>query len=199
MGYNQYTNIRDTNGVPAVDKLSKWEPRALFNINYFVNLTKEKHKLENGQTKTDTVERYLSLGMSTGYKRSNNTASLDDGSVNTVQFGSSSSYAVKTEEGKLGAFEGYHVIPLSLDIGYTPRILGQSSIGFNSFLRNEINKPKNTVDLGIGIFVSKENEPRSVVGGLAWQFNDVANRLDKEDNLVQRSTVFFYVGFTLGK
>ena len=172
--------------------------QATLNFAYFLPTTTTNMNNTGAVPKLDTIERYWIIGLTTGYKRGNNFNDLDDVTVSALQFGTGQAYATTTQQGKLGTYEGYSVMPLNVDIAYNPMILGQSTIGFNTYLRTDIFKPKNTVNMGIGTYVTKENQPKNILGGLAWQFNDLGNKLKKDGSLVQRSSVFVYIGFTIG-
>jgi hypothetical protein len=195
ISYNQFIYVSDNNSAVKVDTVKKWLPQAMLNFSMFIPRKRTK-KDRHGNPKT--VERYWIGGISSGYKKSNNFSSLDDITVNSFQFGNAQTYAITTQQGKMGAYSGYDVLPVNVDLAYNPEIFGQTSVGFNTYMRTEIFKPKNTVNIGIGTYLTKDGQPRNIMGGLAWQFNDIGNVLDKKENLLQRSSVFAYIGFTIG-
>jgi hypothetical protein len=198
IAYNQHLYVSNDNGAVRLDTVKKWAGQVTLNFAYFLPITRTKMNNNLAVPKLDTTEHYWIIGLATGYKRSNNFSALDDVTVNTYQFGNAQTYAVMTQEGKIGTYEGYSVMPLNIDIAYNPMILGQSTIGFNTYLRTDLFKPKNTVNLGVGTYLTKEDQPKNILGGLAWQFNDIGNRLKKDGSLIQRSSVFVYIGFTIG-
>jgi hypothetical protein len=193
--YNQYIYVSNNNSAVKVDTVKKWTPQVIFNFSTFIPKTKTK---TDGSGKSITVERYWILGASAGYKKSNNFSTLDDITVNSLQFGNGQTYAITTLQGKMGTYSGYDVVPVNIDIAYNPMIFGQSSVGFNTYMRTEAFKPENSVNIGIGTYLTKDGQPRNILGGLAWQFNDVGNAKNKDDNLIQRSSIFAYIGFTIG-
>ncbi|WP_316762355.1 hypothetical protein [Pedobacter aquatilis] len=144
------------------------------------------------------MESYVFLGLAMGYERKNNFSDLDDVEINTCQFGSPGiATASVSQTGKLGTYEAFNTMPIKADIAYVPNMFKQKSIGFNAYYRTALFKPNVTQNIGFGIFKSKDNEPASVLGGIAWQFNDVANTLLKPDNIIQRSSLFLYIGYSL--
>jgi len=186
LSYTNYTYL-DTLQIKSND-VNKWETGVMAHVNYQVNWA-------------DSVsgkESYLFLGISTGYKRANNYDQLDDG-VYEVFLDSTGNAAIVTEtSGKKGTYVGYNTMPLNIDIAWLPEIFEKNLFGINTYFRTNFFKEKNTSDIGIGVFLAQDGKPRNIIGGLAWQFNDIGNKLDKEDNLIERSSVFFYVGFSIG-
>ena len=57
---------------------------------------------------------------------------------------------------------------------------------------------KNFSNLGCGVYLADEKKPSNISGGFAWQFNDIFNKLDKPGNTFEKSSNFFYVGYTIG-
>lgn len=106
---------------------------------------------------------------------------------------------ISATEGKIGFYDSFATLPVNLDLGFIPSIQGKSLIGFNIYARSNWGSPKidkvgrNPINLGAGVFITKKDFPTNVIGGLAWQFNDVGH----DNNKLKQSTVFFYVGYTI--
>lgn len=192
--YTSLNYMHNTTGNATIDTVKKVNGKLLAVLNFQFNISHKDVSLGADSIYTT----YLFLGLSSGYQKISNYNDLDDVEANTYQFGSTAATAVYVNQaGKLGTYESYNSLPINFDIAYTPKMFGLSNVGFNAYFRTNLYKKNNTANLGIGLYNTKSKEPASVVGGLAWQFNDLGNTLGKTDNLIQRSSVFFYIGFTL--
>jgi hypothetical protein len=163
----------------------------------FVNLHGNKLWKFNYK-KHPSRKHYIILGGSVGLKHGNNFEDLLDGSASVIK--SKDSLAIiSSTDGKLGNYKGFATCPINIDFGYIPSILGKNVVGFNGYLREKLGAPntgktgKNPFNLGYGLFFSKKEAITSVIGGIAWQFNDVFVKNDK----LKQSTIFFYVGYTI--
>ena len=174
--YDKYTML-DTLAATQLDH-KKMEPF----------LTAHYNKFYSWQT-ANKKDFYGLFGFSFGYKKTNNTESLDDGvGFNTIS--TIGTYLVGEQtDGKLGDFSQYDSFPLSLDFGIIPKMFDKNMIGFNFYGRAKFNQPKTPVNLGTGIFFAKDNEPTNVIGGIGWQVNNVGNK--------PNSSVFVYIGYTI--
>jgi hypothetical protein len=192
INYDNLTYIYNSNSQAIIDKTNRFSGKLLANLNFQFNF-------DNTDAKTgNKYETYLFLGLSTGFSKVNNYGDLDDITATTYQFGSNTSVeAEKTTTGKAGQYTVYNAMPLNIDIGYTPRILQNNTIGFNSYFRTNFFKEKNASNAGLGLYIAKKDKPSNVIGGLAWQFNDLTNTLHKTGSLTEKSSVFFYVGYTI--
>jgi len=187
LSYTQY-NYLDS-GTTKVNKLNKWAAGCLLNIDLQFNIDDQAM----------TKRHYFFLGIQTGYSRQNNYNDLDDVELDTRVAGDSTTTVYSSQTAKSGSYKGYNTMPLNIDFGVTPRMFQHNYFGFNAYLRTNIFKDKNTVNLGTGIYLADDQKPNSVSGGIAWQFNDVGNALNKTTGLVQRSSLFLYVGYSIGK
>jgi hypothetical protein len=186
LAYTNYTYL-DTLQIKSND-IKKWESAVMFHVNYQVNWADS----------TSGKESYLFLGISTGYKRANNYDQLDDGVYEALLDSTGNASIVTETEGKKGNYVGHNTMPVNVDIAWLPEIFEKNLFGINTYFRTNFFKEKNTSDLGIGVFLAQDGKPRNIIGGLAWQFNDISNKLDKDDSLIERSSIFFYVGFSIG-
>lgn len=194
LNYDNLSYIYNSNNTAIIAKTNSLTGRLLFNWNYQFNLT----RIKTGGVKPDTTETYLFLGFSSGFSRLNNYNDLNDITARTLKFGNTSGTEATTiVTGKNGQYKVYSAVPLNVDVGYTPRIFKTNTIGFNSYFRTNFFKTQNTADAGVGIYISKKDIPSNIIGGLAWQFNDIGNELQKPGSLTERSSVFFYVGYTI--
>jgi hypothetical protein len=142
-------------------------------------------------------DRYLLFfGFSTGYAFSNNEDDLDDVRVDTIQAVGNGKSVISSEEIKSGILKQYHTIPFNVDIAISPRVGKQNMLGINAYFRSEL-LPKPKMNAGLGIYLSKRNAPTEVVGGLAYQFNDISNTGDSDESIFKRNVLFFYIGYTL--
>jgi hypothetical protein len=142
---------------------------------------------------------FLFIGGSAGVKLLNNYDALDDGIIVTTVKSTNAAQLTTTEEGKIGAYDDNMVVPVKLDIGYLPRIAKSNRFGVNAYFRSDFFKPSNGYNLGFGTFLTTGDNIRAVVGGIAWQFNDISNVQNSTESAVKRSTLFFYAGYTIGK
>lgn len=179
LSYDKYAMLDTLNY--SKTELKKLQPFASLNKNWFyTSKTSNDHPV------------YSLAGISFGYKVTNNTEDLDDG-IGSTLLGSAPNYSVgKQDAGKLGDYQTYHSFPLRLDYGILPRLFGKNILGINAFARAGINEPKTPINLGTGVFFSKDNEPTNVVGGFGWQFNNVVHK-----SLMSNSSVFVYIGYTI--
>lgn len=179
LSYDKYTMLDTLNF--SKTELKKLQPYASVNKNCFNTL-----KTSNGNP------YYTLTGISVGYKMTNNTEDLDDG-IGSSLIGTSTNYSVgKQNTGKLGDYRTYHSFPVRFDYGVLPRMFGKNILGINAYARAGLNEPETPINLGTGIFFSKNNEPTNVVGGFGWQFNNVFNK-----SLMANSSVFVYIGYTI--
>jgi hypothetical protein len=149
-----------------------------------------------GQSLGTKKSAYYMFGIGTGYKRSSNYDDLADGSYDSV-YASNNLAVIKTsEDGKIGSLKHYNIVPLNIDFAFVPCIGGENLVGFNIFSRISFFKESGDVKSGFGVFFNKKNRPSAAIGGIAWQFNDMTND-KKEADILKKSTVFAYVGFTL--
>lgn len=101
----------------------------------------------------------------------------------------------KTSSGIMGNLERVKSKPFRLDVGILPSFT-KNIIGLNAYYSIETNTDIQVSNLGIGLFFSKENQPKSIIGGISYQLNDLNNaKGDEEKKLFKRSTTFFYVGY----
>jgi hypothetical protein len=138
-------------------------------------------------------QQFHFLGISFGSKLGNNIDALDDGQINTIISSQTLSNVSTIQEGKIGNYEKYTVYPLKIDYGFLPWILKQNQIGFNAYGRTSFNTPDTPVNAGLGIFFANPKQVTSINGGAALQFNDVF----KNGPTKEKSSVFFYVGYTI--
>jgi len=194
LSYTQYNYIATSAAV--IDKIKKVEAGLLLNFNLQFNLDKKTPGIGVGH---DPLKRhYLFAGVQSGYTHANNYSDLDDVQLSTIINTAGNATVYKTETAKSGSYVGYNVIPLNIDVGITPRIFQHNYFGFNSYLRTNFLKSKNSTNAGVGIYLADEKKPSNIAGGLAWQFNDVFDVLKKAGGTFERSSLFFYVGYTIG-
>lgn len=179
--YDKYTMI-DTIAATAAD-VKKWGWGVALHYN----------KQWARPNSDNTRRTFLLFGASFGIKGGNNTDDLKDGSLNTTIVSSGQKSVVTSQDGKLGQYQGLTTLPLKLDFGVSPTIYGANIVGFNAYWRTSFRTPGNPTNLGMGMFFSGKDRPTSVIGGIAWQLNDIFH----ETQLVNTSSVFFYVGYTI--
>jgi hypothetical protein len=187
ISYTQYSFIDTLQLSFELQKEKKVEWGGLFNANLQLNY-------DQGKTKN-----YFFIGLQTGVSRKNTYDDLDDGKITTL-ISQSGANRIETERtGKIGSYLGYTAIPLNFDIGWTPYIFKTNFIGFNLYYRTDFfKKPVTTSNIGGGVYIANPQKPSAITGGLGWQFNDLGNKLKKPESLVERSSIYFYVGYAIG-
>lgn len=180
ISYDKHT-LLDTINLKKTD-LNKLHPFLTAHFNRFYNW------------KTKAKGEYYGLfGVSFGYMHTSNINDLDDG-IGADLINANGNFSIsKQVEGKIGNYKDYNSFPLRLDFGIIPKFFNKNIIGFNAYTRAKFNETKTPINLGTGIFFSKDNEPSAVIGGLGWQFNNIFNKPD----LLSNSSVFIYIGYTI--
>lgn len=160
----------------------------LFNAQFLVHY--------NCDLRTRDDKALIFFGISVGYAYKNNSDDLDDIQIDTILAVRQGKSAISSKTYKNGPLNKYHTIPLNIDIGISPSIKETNILGFNAYFRSEL-LPKPTMNAGLGIYFSKRDAPSEVVGGLAYQFNDLTNDGDSKEKIFKRNTLFFYIGYTI--
>lgn len=195
LSYTQYNYVDSiTGGTPVLTKVNKIEGGVFISFNFQFN--QDKHTASGID---HFKHHYFFAGLQTGYNVINNYSDLDEVQMSTFITPMGNVIAEKTETGKFGKYQNYKVIPLNIDLAVTPRMFKHNYFGFNSYFRSDFLKEKNASKIGVGIYLADEKKPSNISGGFAWQFNDVFNKLKKPGTALDKSSVFFYIGYSIGK
>lgn len=168
---------------------NEWLYDVSLNLNFRLNKPYKKNDEE--------LINYHFIGLAVGRKKVSNLETLKSVELQNIVINNGSMQVVKTTEGKGGELMLKSASYLFVDYGFTPNLFNSNQIGFNIYYRGNYGGFKSVNNLGIGTFFSKENEPQGILGGIALQFNDLNNNLQSENTLYGRSTIFFYVGYSL--
>jgi hypothetical protein len=109
------------------------------------------------------------FGASIGIRRSNNSEDLTEIEVRdftTTISGSSTREVGRTRKAMRGNFTQYTTSYINTDYVWFPKPFG-SRIGLNLFTRSELSGAKRGLRPGVGLFISKENFPTKVIGGVS--------------------------------
>lgn len=171
--------------------LGKLEPDQPVRRNRIREELEEEDAVEEEVEMTIKKPKYLILGISSGFtSNANNYDDLDELEVSTPVKSNNTTQIASAETYKVGNFENYIQFPVNLDLAFVPRILDKNIIGFNGYTRAKFGE-NSSVNMGLGIFFTNGKAPTNVVGGVAWQFDDV---LTPGSN---KSRVFFYIGYSI--
>lgn len=185
---NKKLTTIDTLNISKTSK-NKW----LFDFSLNLNLKINNPRTVDGKK----FVNYHFIGTSIGRKKISNLETLGDVQLQTISGSSETSQVVKVDKGKAGQLDLATASYLYIDYGFMPTLFGDNQIGFNGYYRGNYGGFKTVNNLGFGVFFSKKDVPEGILGGVAFQLNDINNNLEKEENLLQRSTIFFYVGYNL--
>lgn len=142
-------------------------------------------------------KHYFVGGSSGGISWKNNFNKLSKVElISTLSNGGNSSI-IKSESGRMGRIKELGVFNINGDIGWIPEIKEKNFIGFNLFGRGEV-ETEFKFNAGLGIFITQKNKPFNVLGGLAWQVDNIFGDNGKK-NLSDLSSIFFYTGYYLNK
>nr|WP_298926547.1 hypothetical protein [uncultured Allomuricauda sp.] len=165
----------------------------LYDLSLNINARLNCPYLKNGDSKII----YHFIGAALGRKKVSNLETLNKVELQSIINNNGSSQVVSIEEGRAGQLDLTSASYFFLDYGISPNLFGNNQIGFNTYYRGNYGGFKSVNNVGVGVFFSKKDEPQGVLGGIAFQLNDIGNNLESEVNLIDRSTVFFYVGYNL--
>lgn len=171
------------------NKDTEWIHNLSFNLNFRLN--KPYEKKEKGRI------IYHFIGTALGIKRVTNLETLKSVELQKIITNNEENQIVETIEGKAGDLNLTSATYFYLDYGITPYLFKKNQIGFNIYYRGNYGGFKSVNNLGLGVFFAKKDQPKGILGGLAWQFNDLDNNLESKNDFLTRSTVFFYVGYNL--
>lgn len=138
------------------------------------------------------------FGLSADYSQINN---LDD--LKTVQ--TYSSFTIDTgstktvllsdkKSGYSGNYSSFGALRVNLDAYLYPQILG-GQIGFGGYIRSQVSGTTPRTNAGFGFVVGKKGAPSNVVLCLLYQFNDVFNQLQEENDFIKRGGINFVAGY----
>jgi hypothetical protein len=197
ISYKQYSYVDTVVLDYKLNKENKVEGSVLLNIN--IQLNRIGSRIKDGIMIKDPKKRnYVFFSFQTGFKQINNYSDLDDGEIITVKSISGAKSIQTTETGKFGNYKRSNTMPLNLDLAFTPRIFKTNYIGFNFYFRTNLFKDANSSNVGFGTYLADPKKPSKISGGIGWQFNDVSDKLKKNNSIFQRSSAFFYVGYSIG-
>jgi len=132
-------------------------------------------ELINNQQDLSTVETYLTSSHFVG----NNTTTLQKN--------------MKT--GYSGDYFTTSAILYYLDAYAYPEILKQHRIGFGGYLRSQLTGQAPRNNLGAGLVLGQKGSPTNIVLGFFYQFNDIFNQLDKQNDFLKRGGVNLIAGY----
>jgi hypothetical protein len=196
ISFTEYDYIPKNTNKLIKDKL--FEYGFLFNFNFQFNEEKVISK-KDGKNVTDPNKRhYYFVGLQTGINQINNYNDLDDVTLTTVLYSDTSGSVLSSKAAKSGSLIRNTAMPLNIDLGVTPRIFNHNYFGFNTYFRSNLFVSKSPTNVGLGIYLADEKKPSNIAGGIAWQFNDVFDVLKKAGSTFERSSLFLYVGYSIG-
>lgn len=145
-----------------------------FNLNFRINSELNKNK---------DLTYYQLIGFAFGRKKVSNLETLKTVELQNIVISNETTQIVKNTEGKAGDLQLKSASYVHLDYGYIPHLFNSNQIGFNVYYRGNYGGFKSVNNVGIGTFFSKENEPQGVLGGIAFQLNDLNNNLESDKRM----------------
>jgi hypothetical protein len=109
-----------------------------------------------------------------------------DSTQNILQFDKISGY--------LGHYSIDNALNLNIDAYLFPQIIG-GQIGFGGYIRSQLTGDRPRNNLGFGAIIGQKDAPTNIVIGVLYQFNDVFNQLDKENEFLKRGGINLIAGF----
>ncbi|WP_298307097.1 hypothetical protein [Flavobacterium sp.] len=116
----------------------------------------------------------------------------------TVQFTSGTDTTTLQKNKKQG-FEGdylsYTALKFNFDAYFFPQKIG-GQIGLGGYVRSQLTGQSKKNNFGLGIIVGKKGAPDNIVFGLLYQFNDVFNQLEDDNNFIERGGINLVAGYS---
>jgi hypothetical protein len=98
------------------------------------------------------------------------------------------------KSGYKGNYSTYHSLKINIDAYIFPQLLG-GNLGIGGYLRSQLTGGKPRNNLGIGALIGQKNAPSNIVLGILYQFNDVFNQLNKENEFLKRGGINLIAGY----
>jgi hypothetical protein len=140
------------------------------------------------------------FGISVNYSHINN---LDDlKSVQTYSYLTKDTSNTKNillsdkKSGFSGDYSSFWALGLNLDAYLYPscKILS-GRVGFGGYLRSQLSGTDPRTNAGIGFVVGEKEAPTNIVFGVLYQFNDVFNQLNQENDFIKRGGINIVAGY----
>ncbi len=139
------------------------------------------------------------FGLSLDYRLTNNledltpvetysTFSLDSSNTRTLML-------TDNKSGFSGNYSSFEAMNLNMDAYIYPHIIG-GQIGFGGYLRSQFSGMDPRTNAGIGFVIGQKGAPSNVVFGVLYQFNDLFNQLNSENNFLKRGGLNIIAGYS---
>lgn len=161
--------------------------------------TKSFTKVNIGLSYNYYLNGNMIFGAYTGYDRTNNISSLTQLTIKeTTTTGVDANGISRTAESEYTAWEGVFMpldqFSLFLDYVYLPGFFN-NRVALSVYSRNSFNSMYNITNGGVGIYLNKEGEPLSIVGGLIYEFEDLLDNKEAGTSPGERGTLGIVLGY----
>jgi hypothetical protein len=136
------------------------------------------------------------LGLSAGFAVLNNLTDLK--AVEIYKADTSSLNGEKTIllRDKKSGFSGQYYTANSFQINFDFYYFVFTRVGFGGYFRTQQSSQDPRSNAGVGLVIGQSGAPSHIVLSILYQFNDVFNQLNKENDFIKRGGINFVAGYS---
>jgi hypothetical protein len=136
------------------------------------------------------------LGASISFGKINNLEDLSEVEIDSFLIRNNKMLALQKDNGYAGGYIAENALKLNIDFYIYPQFLG-SQIGVGGYLRGQLTGTYPRQNAGVGFIIGQHGAPSNIVMGLFYQFNDVFNQLNTDNNFLKRGGINLVAGYNL--